>query len=674
MKTTLPLLLCILFVTNLFAQKAPIKWGKVDQADLDMKVYEPDPDAEAVILTDFAKLEFDFTTGDILFNLDRHVRIKILKKSAFDRGNIEIPFYAFQNSEKISGLKAQVILPNGEKIQVDKKDKFTEEENKYWSSRKFAFPALEEGCIIEYKYTKKSGQIYYLEDWYFQSDIPTRLSELRTEIPEWFKYISFTQGTSPEIENKSMNKRVTLPRERITTNSNSLVGRGSKMSSGGVEAKINQTRYYLENIPALKRERYITTMQDYYSKLSLQLQSVQFPNSAFQNVSSSWTNVAKELEESSGFGGQLNKKRYTKKLSAAVAPELKGAKDDMEKVAAIYRFISRNIEWNELYGRYSESLDKAFETKTATSGELNMMLIALCRQQGLTAFPILVSTRGHGKVMEYYPKTDQFNHLIAFVQVGEKQFLFDVGSPNRDPSLLRMSSLNYKGWLVDGKNSQWISIPVNTDTEIGMATLNLSPNGDLKGTISQTFKGYCAISERTAYYKNKAEDHKHIHEAWQESYPEVSVNSIEFSNQDKPTETLKCDLQVEVPQAAQVSGDFIYVPPMLNFGWDENPLKLEKRTFPVDIPVKIKDQYILNLTIPEGFAIEELPESVNMKTEGGGARFQFMVSQNGNKIQLISKVMVTKLRYEPTEYDTIKNFFDLVVEKHGEQIVLKKKA
>jgi len=672
MKNLNTFLFCLLFFTSLSAQKAPIKWDKIDVADLDMKVYDADPDAEAVILTDYATLEFDFSTGDLFYLLERHVRIKILKKSAFERGNISIPFYAYEKSEKISGLKAQVILPNGKKQSVRKKDMFYEEINKYWSQRKFAFPSLEEGCIIEYKYTKKSDQLLYLEDWVFQSDIPTRLSEFRTNIPEWFEYVSFNQGKSPEIAKESINKRLAVPRQEVVTNRESLSGRGSYRTGGSVDATIVKTRYYMENIPALKPERFITTMEDYYAKLSLQLQYIKYPDSPFRDVTTNWTKVAKELDDSPSFGDQINKKRNTKKIMAAIAPKLATAKSDEEKIAIIYSFISQNVDWNQLYSTRSSSLNDAFEKKSATSGELNLMLIALCRQSGIQAYPILISTRSHGKMMQYYPKTDQFNHVIALVVAGESEALLDVGSPRRDPQLLRLNSLNYMGWLVDKENSQWVKIPMPSDTEVLMANLKMDETGNITGDISQSFKGYCAMDARVEFHQNKEKDHEHIREEWQNVFPDIKINTINFENETKPTETLKCKLEIEVPEAAQVNGDFIYFSPLMGQEMSQNPLKQKERTFPVDMPIKFKDQYILNLIVPEGYFIEELPEAINMSIENSGARFQYLVSQNGNKVQVISKIIIDKVKYEPEEYATIKNFFDIIVEKQGEQIVLKK--
>ena len=137
-------------------------------------------------------------------------------------------------------------------------------------------------------------------------------------------------------------------------------------------------------------------------------------------------------------------------------------------------------------------------------------------------------------------------------------------------------------------------------------------------------------------------------------------------------ESLKSSLEIDLPNAAQINGDFIYVSPMLGKGYDENPLKLKERTFSVDMPFQIKEQYVINLTIPEGYALEELPEPALVKMPDDAGMFRFQASEKDGKIQITSKIFIKKTRYKPQEYQGIRQFFDHITEKHGEQIVLKK--
>jgi hypothetical protein len=49
-------LLLIVSTGFTFAGKDPIKWGKILQADVNMKVYAADPDAPAVVLCDYGSV------------------------------------------------------------------------------------------------------------------------------------------------------------------------------------------------------------------------------------------------------------------------------------------------------------------------------------------------------------------------------------------------------------------------------------------------------------------------------------------------------------------------------------------------------------------------------------------------------------------------------------------
>lgn len=663
MKKLLLSFFCWSLLTVSFAQKPPVKWGKVDEADLAMTSYPSDAEAEAAVLMDYATIDFEFESATT-YVMQYHVRIKIFKESGFDRGDIEIPYYSKDKFETISNLKAQVILPNGEKIKLNKKDIFTEKITENWSRKKFAMPSLQEGAIIEYVYTKKSGSIYDLDGWYFQQDIPVRHSELRTNIPEWFEYITFTQGKNPEVKTSESIKAIDF-----SNNKNSSL----KTERGRTSARINHTIYLMTDIPALKAEQFITTMSDYYSKISHQLQLIQYPNSLGRPVSSTWEKVAEDLKKSDSFGDQLYKARNTKKIMEAVQPLVASITDPQEKLMIVYNFLNSNIEWNEDYGIYvRESLNDAFEKKLATAAELNLMLIAICHQLGLETYPVLISTRSHGKMLELYPKTDQFNHVLAFVKTGDNEQLLDVGSEHRSSKYLRSNSLNYRGWLVDGPQSQWISIAAPADVEKMVINADLSAEGNVTGTVQEICSGYSAMSDRGAYYENIEKDHEHISKGWQKVFPDAKVDKINFANPEKAEESLKSSCEINLPNAAQINDDFIYLSPMLGNGYEENPLKLENRTFPVEMPYQIKEQYVLNLVIPAGYATEELPEPAFVKMPEDAGSFRFLVSENDGKIQITSKISIKKNRYKPEEYQGIRKFFDLIVEKHGEQIVLKK--
>ena len=82
----------------------------------------------------------------------------------------------------------------------------------------------------------------------------------------------------------------------------------------------------------------------------------------------------------------------------------------------------------------------------------------------------------------------------------------------------------------------------------------------------------------------------------------------------------------------------------------------------------------MNIAVPEGYMIDELPKSVRVKLdEKGSGYFEYLISQSDQVISMRSVVKFNRTLFLPDEYDALREFFNLIVKKHNEQIVFKKK-
>ena len=68
------------------------------------------------------------------------------------------------------------------------------------------------------------------------------------------------------------------------------------------------------------------------------------------------------------------------------------------------------MNWNGGESIYTENgIKSAWDKKTGSNGELNLILINLLRDAGLTVYPLLISTKDNGTANTMYPFLDQFN-------------------------------------------------------------------------------------------------------------------------------------------------------------------------------------------------------------------------------------------------------------------------
>ncbi len=105
----------------------------------------------------------------------------------------------------------------------------------------------------------------------------------------------------------------------------------------------------------------------------------------------------------------------------------------------------------------------------------------------------------------------------------------------------------------------------------------------------------------------------------------------------------------------------------------ENPFKLAQRNYPVEIPYPISYQFVLQLDVPATYEVDELPENLNIELPERGGSFVYQVSRNENTLNINYKLRLDQLEFDPEEYAGLKMFFDQLIAKQEEQIVLKKK-
>ncbi|PHN03036.1 DUF3857 domain-containing protein [Flavilitoribacter nigricans] len=670
---SISLMLALLFAIPSNAQKDPIKWGKIPDEDLAMTVYEPDTSASAVVLCNYGELQFNFMKGDIRYDFRQHKRIKILKRSGFDEGDVSIPFY--HNAENIRNLQVKVFSPDGSEYNVKNSDIFEEKVSDNWSLMKFSAGNLSEGAVLEYRYILESEFFNELREWYFQENIPTIWSEYRLEVPEWFDYVAITQGQPADIhETDSQEQSITMGGSSVYT------------GSSRAKTKVYVSRYAAEHVPALKEEGFITTMDDYYSRVRFQLKGTNWPGQGYKPHMSTWPALAQKLMEYESVGEQISKDRNFKDLWKAVSPQVSGVDDNDEKVRIIYNFLATEMEWD---GRYTfsatDKLDKCFEKKTATSGELNLMFIGLAQKMGIEVYPIMVSTRSHGRMVDLYPIIDQFNHLMALVRYGEQLQIVDIGSKHRPIGLSRISSFNNKAWLLSTEKPQWIQLPVPQRESIMMINAQLSETGELDGEVQSRYKGYAAVDTRIDLEEESqdqtavagssgADEGEEEKGSLRDRYPDIEITAADYSGLEDPEAPLNLKFHCRIPGAAMVNNDFIYFSPVIFPAFDENPFKQEKRTYPVDVPYTIDERYVINLKMPDGYDVEELPEDIRMVLPDSGGSFEISTKVVGQDIYMNCNLKLNQIHFQSEEYSGLKKFIDLVMEKQGEQIVLRKKT
>ncbi|MDJ1468525.1 DUF3857 and transglutaminase domain-containing protein [Cytophagaceae bacterium DM2B3-1] len=644
MKRRLLFLFISLCIYSITYSQSPIKWGKISDREAKLSVCPFDSAASAVVLADYGRITIDYNNVTI----ERHKRIKILDKKGLDRANMALQYYAKDRIENIDKVEAQTITvdKSGKAIitEVPKNQIFDVDASVNWREKRFTFPSVEVGSIIEYRSKTTSQNYTFLEGWFFQADIPTLHSEM-----------------SVNIQVQDMDYRVLLQGERLMTKYQSM---GDKPVS----------TWMLENLPALVEESYVANHYDYAEKVRFQLAGYKAASKSmsggveYKNVMTTWEKLADQVLLSTEYDNFLNRAGKAKDiLGQVIAP----ADPDIVKVQKIYNYVKNTITWNGTYRVWPEQMfGKFLESKQGSNAEINLFLVLLLEEAGFKANPALVSARSHGKIQKSYALLSQFTHTLAYINLGGKDVLLDACDPLRPYQLLAKEDLNWAAFVLDKKESRWINIdqaPVAKETVY--ADINLENPQKPIYNFAVRYEGYKAVDVRRTYLTLGEEK---FLDRQRTVFNDKKLIKFEKENQEKPDEYLLHTYQL-VPEDDPESAKTLYFKPVMWHHFQENPFKGSKRNLPIELDYPESFQFILNLHIPDGYEIQEIPKSALVSLPDNIGVFRYQTSLNGAQFQLSTQLQIKSVFIPVDYYSHLQQFYDHVIGKFGEMIVLKKK-
>jgi hypothetical protein len=657
-----------------FSQAPVMKFGKVSLDELKMNKYAHDTGAAALILFDKGETSFNYVQGKgFQMEFNRHLRIKIFNKNGYDCADFSIPLYQNNTSrEKLLSLKGRTYNLTDGKIVEDKladKSVFEEEQDNNHLVTKFALPNIREGSVFEISYTIISDFYFNLQPWRFQHEIPACWSEYSAAIPEFYVYNRFARGFVPYAICESKNEPASVllnftERDYI----NHVVS--SSSSSSKVDFQNLTFHWACKDVPAFIEEPYMTTSDNFIATVEFELASIEFPREPVEIVTATWEKITEDLLKDKDFGAQLSK-------SNLVGDEVKiinsVARTPEEKMRMAYDYVKNTVKWNGRTSKYlSDNLRKVLNNGSGNSADVNLLLILLLRELGFTADPVVLSTRDNGLLHPAHPSKSKLNYVIARVKKDTTEYLLDASEPMLSFNNLPLRCMNGQGRLISEINPQWINLLRNEKINtLQVAQMKISENGEITGTVENSGTDIAAVEVKNSFRKQGKEsflnERKKKWKGW-------DVEEASFESMDTVSNIYKEKYSMHSSEIAQESSGMIYFNVLLNMGDKENPFKLEKREYPVDLGVPIKDTYNFSYQIPDGYGVESLPGSVNISLPEKGGNFRFYASLEGNKINIFSKLTLTKTFFIPEEYATLKEFFNNVIAKYAEKIVLKKKS
>jgi len=122
---------------------------------------------------------------------------------------------------------------------------------------------------------------------------------------------------------------------------------------------------------------------------------------------------------------------------------------------------------------------------------------------------------------------------------------------------------------------------------------------------------------------------------------------------------------------SEIDGE-LYIMPLLFEQIRENPFKVSKREYPIDFGYAREKTIIVNYTIPKGYTVVNMPANVSLKLAENSASFSCKSSVTEGRVTLMYKFNINNSLFLQTQYADLREFYNQVIAKHAEPIVMKK--
>jgi len=670
--TILISILFFFFLSNISAQRLPIRWGKISKDEVNLSVFSPDKEAAAIMLCKYGRLTID--NGYVVWEI--HERIKILKPEGVVYGTVTIPYFNDSRGAFIYGqtrannmitdgtericywddkqanyihesarlIKAQTFNYDGNNETVSSISKEDVEYVDITSENKelrFQLPDVKVGSIIEYIYTISTDNWMYPRKWNFHSEIPTLRSEAYAEFEEWVKYSMLYQGAL------LMQKY-----NGVTTNS-----------------------WVLENLPALKQEPFSDAHTNYSDKITFQLvmyykpSELTFQTGEWITLNNSWEGVIKKFKDEGFFGYVLLNKPFLKNKVQTVVNENDTKLDMMKK---LYYFVSENMVWNGEYALHISTPQlQMFDDKKGNNYDINMLLCDLLRAHDIDAKPVLISTRDHGLVSKVLPILNQFNHILVLVTTNSGSYLLDATNPFVPFNLLPTNDLNSFGLILnDNCVADWFAINQPfTAKQSYTSKINIEENGNANFSVKCFYAEYFAIQKREEISRcidNEAIANLLINLPTQN----CKIDSLVIENKFK--KELPLIVNIYFSTKCNVENNTITIEPILRKMVETNPFQTNNRWYPINFNFPQVYKYFAEINFPQGYTIEGNTANEQLSLFEDRLSFEYKLNSNGNVISLSTNVSVKETVIEKEYFTDVKNVFTLAEDLWNNKILMKK--
>lgn len=489
----------------------------------------------------------------------------------------------------------------------------------------------------------RSQYHFNFRDWEFQWDIPVLYSEYEARLIPFYEYSWLVQGTQKLDVYENYEDKEQLPRQ-----------------FSNIEYRDMVYRFGLKNIPSFIDEEYITSKSDYILKIDFQLSGITYLDGTKQKIMTTWPELIKDYLKHEDFGKYISKsEKLAQKM--IVADSILG-KSPINIAKYIVHLTKEKFSWNGYNRQFAnKSPSDLLKEKTGNSADINLWMIGALRAAGIEAYPVILSTRSHGRILSDYPFSSAFNYVVAVAYVDDKTIWLDATDLYCPFTKIPIHCINDKGLIVDKEKMAWLELKYNRmSTKNYVITID-SIDSHQKVNILTTATDYEAIDLRNKYATNLPRLKDHL----KDKLYEIDESRVTIRNATDAEKPFIYNFSFKT--STEQINEKLYISPFFAEVITSNPFKQKNRTYPIDFIFPFRTTYIATIAIPAGYKIDYLPKNLILDDEL--FNLEYTVTQSEGVLNIFFSYSAKHALYSSDKYSRVKAHYNLVVTKGNEKIV-----
>ena len=609
-------------------------------------------ETNAVILLDQITLTVD-SDGKAIEHR-RHV-IKILRPAGREEGIVQV---SFDKDTKILAMHVWSVGPDGHEYAV--KDSEISEKSDSGGGAMYEDirykvanpPGRDPGGIIAYETDQRGRPYVHEKTWYFQTEIPRVSQTFTLELPA-----NYTFGTVWAHHDSI--KAIDLERQRYL--------------------------WKFDNTPGIDLVE--VPMHPSIGALAPRM-TVHYAPTGAADTLATWQGVGQWWE-----GFSHDRLQTNPEISAKAAELTAGKLDFYDKTEAIGEFVQKQIRYfavemgiggyqphpaaDTFHNRYGDCKDKAtLLSAMLSSVGIHSAVVMVDSERGVIDpdAPSIVGDHAIGAIEIPAGYSSPKLRSVVTLNNGKRYLIFDPTSEKTAFGQLESELQGGYGVLFEGPSSQIVQLPLLSpalNTIQRSATLLLQPDGSIKGSILE--KRFGDVSEYRRALFTLADGHRQkveLDRILSRDFSGFTISELKVENLNALNKDLTTSFNLTAERYGRNAGALLMVRPRV-MGSEGPAVDRKHRSIPIDLGETMTASDDFTIQLPEGYAMDELPEPV--KLDLGFAAYESASKLEGNTLHYTRTYTVRQVSLPAERYPDVQKLAAVIDNDEHNSAVFKKK-